>query len=405
LSRQYGWGERKLKVSLTDYFSQFLREKMEEKGYNTISLARKLGVSPSTVSRWITWKEEERLMPSPVMLSKIAKVLNLDDNEIKEILSKTRIFPTFEITGAFPPEPEFLSIILKDGDRNLYEDRLKVAYYLYMFVEDVLNYFFIINGKELKNEFLEIYLHVETALAYLDSAFHNLNSFKDRVEKIEKYVNTENFPEYYFFYKFYALYNNLYPKNTKEIIEKIEKEAIKYNGFDKERPIYLYRKEILVPLLKTYRASVSSSLSEVDTLISSAIDELDRNSKTLYTKGSILNAWGNLIVSYKNDKTNLRRAINLCEEALKMIGKMQREFEKKGAWSESNKSLISHLPLKYNALISLAKLYLRKKDFDGVQHYAKEGLIIAEKLGIEHNIKEARKLLNQSRKENRELTL
>jgi hypothetical protein len=56
-------------------------------------------------------------------------------------------------------------------------------------------------------------------------------------------------------------------------------------------------------------------------------------------------------------------------------------------------------------LISLAKLYLRKKDFDGVQYYAKEGLIIAEKLGIEHNIKEANKLLNQSRKENRELTL
>jgi hypothetical protein len=88
-----------------------------------------------------------------------------------------------------------------------------------------------------------------------------------------------------------------------------------------------------------------------------------------------------------------------------MIRKMQREFEKKGSKSESNKSLISHLPLKYNALISLAKLYLRKKEFDGVQHYAKEGLIIAEKLGIEHNIKEAKKLLNQSRKENRELTL
>ena len=132
---------------------------------------------------------------------------------------------------------------------------------------------------------------------------------------------------------------------------------------------------------------------------------MDRNAKTLYTKGSILNAWGNIIVSYKNDKTNLRRAINLCEEALKMIGKMQREFEKKGAWSENNKSLISHLLHQYNALISLAKLYLRKKEFDGVQYYAKEGLIIAEKLGIEHNIKEANKLLNQSRKENRELTL
>lgn len=154
---------------------------------------------------------------------------------------------------------------------------------------------------------------------------------------------------------------------------------------------------ILISLLKVYRASICSSLLEADTLISSAIDEVDRNAKTFYTKGSILNAWGNIIVSYKNDKTNLRRAINLCEEALKMIGKMQREFEKKGAWSESNKSLISHLPLKYNALISLARLYLRKKDFDGVQHYAKEGLIIAEKLGIEHNIKEANKLLNQSR--------
>jgi len=80
-----------------------------------------------------------------------------------------------------------------------------------------------------------------------------------------------------------------------------------------------------------------------------------------------------------------------------MIGKMQREFEKKGAWSESNKSLISHLPLKYNALISLAKLYLRKNDFEGVQYYAKEEFIIAKKLGIEHNIKEANKLLNQSK--------
>jgi transcriptional regulator with XRE-family HTH domain len=71
-------GQRRYKNWKTEGFPLWLQQRMEERGWNALRLAKEIKVVPSLVSRWMSGYQR----PSPESLTAIAEAMQLDEREV-----------------------------------------------------------------------------------------------------------------------------------------------------------------------------------------------------------------------------------------------------------------------------------------------------------------------------------
>jgi transcriptional regulator with XRE-family HTH domain len=374
-----------------DDLSEFIKRKMEERGYNIKRLAEELKVSSSTVSRWLTYKITQKTIPSKMMLIKIARVLELDSNETQKLFDLANVLQPPQFYGLFPPEKEFLEFLCKDGDRNLYEDRIREAEFCYYLIINSLEEYFKPN-KKIPNVYVDAYLHAYYGLAHVYIVYKEWNKLKKILEKTKIYINKKDFPYYYFQNRYLCLLlhfiNNKRISKFDSLIENLEKDIIKYYHLEKELPLYIHSKEILLCNVKKYKALYLGPSLESEKILNLTIEELTKID-SIGTKISHLITLGKLI-----SEKDFKRGIIIIENAFDFLMKKQREFEKIGAWSERNKKLISNLPLLNLILLTFADLYLKSGDILTAKYFAKESFKISNKIGLIEDREFAEGILN-----------
>ncbi|GFN23398.1 helix-turn-helix domain-containing protein [Thermanaeromonas sp. C210] len=385
MGRKKFFEDDRVRKIISERVGLFLEKKINERGLNPYRLARRLGVNPSTVTRWITRDAERRFLPSPVMLERLSLVLHLSEEE-KNSLFLLASQPTIpRLVGLLPPDPEFLKSLCDDADRHIHEDRLlkQAARYLQN-VLDVLEIWFEPN-KKIPQDFQPIYLHAATGLSYLQTLFGDWDSVLRLTRKVEQYANEGAFPWFNFirqYHELIAYFNRGQIQKVLAISEPLAKKVVKSYGFVEKQPVYIYeKKELLEALIKRYKALALGPSREAERLLGEAIDvftKLDAARPQVITLGN----WAKLKIQKPFTKVAFDEAFSLLRQGLDLCQKQQHEFDDAGGWTSKRKSLISILSYRVHLVLDLAEVYLWGGELDSAKSLAQEGLKLATNLDL-----------------------